>query len=255
MKPTQVLYPPNNAYEWSQSIYTTGAVAVPVVKLNSYDIFSMSPALTKLVEQSQLDLNAVDSMMLDKVQNSLTREQAACAWLKNNEARWKATWLSRVQCEILKLQRRYLIHCYSQVKASLEGALFGFTTFHVYPPLASSRNYMASTYTHYIVRMYKHKCKGKHTCNKTNARLSCNFGGNSWNQGISVELKEARKESNRSNLREERVKETAKLWRPSKAWVLSCRTLLSVWSTTLTIRIPNVLTALMSQCVRQFRSI
>ena len=126
MKPTQVLYPPNNAYEWSQSIYTTGAVAVPVVKLNSYDIFSMSPALTKLVEKSQLDLNAVDSMMLDKVQNSLTREQAACAWLKSNEARWKATWLSRVQCEILKLQRRYLIHSYSQVTASLEGALFNF---------------------------------------------------------------------------------------------------------------------------------
>ena len=99
MKPTQVLYPPNNAYEWSQSIYTTGAVAVPVVKLNSYDIFSMSPALTKLVEQSQLDLNAVDSMMLDKVQNSLTREQAACAWLKNNEARWKEWIPVPTDCE------------------------------------------------------------------------------------------------------------------------------------------------------------
>ena len=68
-------------------------MAVPVVKLNSYDISSMAPTLAKLVENSELDLNAVNSMMLDKVQNSLTREQAACAWLKSNEARCKATWL------------------------------------------------------------------------------------------------------------------------------------------------------------------
>jgi len=92
LKPTQVLFPPNNAYEWSQSIYTTGAVAVPVVKLNSYDISSMSPTLAKLVLNSELDLDAVNSMMLDKVQNSLTREQAACAWLKSNEDRWKG-WI------------------------------------------------------------------------------------------------------------------------------------------------------------------
>lgn len=123
LKPTQVLFPPNNAYEWSQSIYTTGAVAVPVVKLNSYDISSMSPTLAKLVENSELDLDAVNSMMLDKVQNSLTREQAACAWLKSNEDRWKATRLSRAQCRILELQTQVcyslsVTRCYSHHNAS-----------------------------------------------------------------------------------------------------------------------------------------
>ena len=123
LKPTQVLFPPNNAYEWSQSIYTTGAVAVPVVKLNSYDISSMSPTLAKLVLNSELDLDAVNSMMLDKVQNSLTREQAACAWLKSNEDRWKATRLSRAQCRILELQTQVcysllVTRCYSDHNAS-----------------------------------------------------------------------------------------------------------------------------------------
>ena len=104
---------------------TTGAVAVPVVKLNSYDISSMAPTLAKLVENSELDLDAVNSMMLDKVQNSLTREQAACAWLKSNEDRWKATWLSRAQCRTLKLPTSYVIRGYSQVNTSPRGIFFG----------------------------------------------------------------------------------------------------------------------------------
>ena len=94
MQPSKLVLPPFNAYAWSQSDYTTAASAIPVAKIATKDLQAMAPDIIKLLEASLFDLEAVDSMMLNMKSNSVTREQAACDWLKGNTDRWKS-WIPK----------------------------------------------------------------------------------------------------------------------------------------------------------------
>eukprot|EP00435_Cladocopium_sp_Y103_P069800 s702_g34.t1 len=98
MKPSKLVFPPFNAYAWSQVDYTTAAAAVPVAKIAPKDLQAMAPDISKLLEASLFDLEAVDSMMLNMKSNSVTREQAACDWLKANTDRWKSWIPKATQC-------------------------------------------------------------------------------------------------------------------------------------------------------------
>ena len=98
MQPSKLVLPPFNAYAWSQADYTTAASAVPVAKIATKDLQAMAPDISKLLEASLFDLEAVDSMMLNMKSNSVTREQAACDWLKANTDRWKSWIPKATQC-------------------------------------------------------------------------------------------------------------------------------------------------------------
>ena len=88
IQPTKLIFPAYDAYAWSKSDFTTAGADIQVVKIVPKDLAVMAPDVVKFLGASLFDSAAVDSMMLNMKINSLTREQAACAWLKDNDARW-----------------------------------------------------------------------------------------------------------------------------------------------------------------------
>ena len=98
MQPSKLVLPPFNAYAWSQGDYTTAGSAIPCAKIATKDLQAMAPDISKLLEASLFDLEAVDGMMLNVKSNSVTREQAACDWLKANTDRWKLWIPKATQC-------------------------------------------------------------------------------------------------------------------------------------------------------------
>ena len=92
--PSSSFLPSTHMLGLSLTTPTTAASAIPVAKIATKDLQAMAPDIMKLLEASLFDLEAVDSMMLNMKSNSVTREQAACDWLKGNTDRWNS-WIPK----------------------------------------------------------------------------------------------------------------------------------------------------------------
>ncbi|CAL1137404.1 unnamed protein product [Cladocopium goreaui] len=99
MQPTKLILPTYDAYAWTLSDYTTAAADIKTAKIVPKDLTIMAPDVVKLLAASLFDSAAVDSMMLNMKTNSLTREQAACAWLKGNDVRWNMWIPDSTKCD------------------------------------------------------------------------------------------------------------------------------------------------------------
>ena len=86
--PRQVIFPPHSAYEWSLQRYATMAEALKVSKIASPILAVLAPEVARFLQNSILELDAMNSM-LRAFKSQVAVREIACQWLRNNEPRWR----------------------------------------------------------------------------------------------------------------------------------------------------------------------
>lgn len=74
MNPSPVIFPPHDAYAYLRGIFVTEPLTTPMSKLVSHDLLHMAPMIVKLMQNSQLDLEAINSIW------GVNQEVFGCFW-------------------------------------------------------------------------------------------------------------------------------------------------------------------------------
>ena len=91
--PKPFVLPPPNKLAWSQGDFTGSSQQVDVTKIISSDLEFMAPDFVKLLRNSLMQLEEINSMTRDwKANASASRHDVACQWLLSNPQRWQS-WI------------------------------------------------------------------------------------------------------------------------------------------------------------------
>ncbi|CAE7822465.1 unnamed protein product, partial [Symbiodinium sp. CCMP2456] len=88
---SQVVFPRHKRREWEMGLYRTGYPENNIVKLAAGQLAAMAPRVYQFLENLRLDLEDMQSLLLE-VERGATLRVAACSWVRNNTEIW-TTWI------------------------------------------------------------------------------------------------------------------------------------------------------------------
>ena len=83
----QIIYPPHNAYAFSQGDESSSTETFPLATMVSYDLEFLAPDVLEFFKKSAIDIDTIYKMMAELRAGTTSPHEIACQWLKSNEQR------------------------------------------------------------------------------------------------------------------------------------------------------------------------
>lgn len=92
MDPVKSSFPDYNKQAWANGDQSTASSSLPVHKIVSRDLSSLSPRLELLVDNFNIDMGSLNKILMEQISSGDDWKSVACEWLQNNEETWQE-WL------------------------------------------------------------------------------------------------------------------------------------------------------------------
>lgn len=94
LKPMEITFPGHDLTSWRRGDQRSAAKQISVDKYVSHDLRHLAPRVVQLVENFQMDLSMVNSMLEEQLNTREAYSLVACRWLQSNTQTWQ-TWLPK----------------------------------------------------------------------------------------------------------------------------------------------------------------
>ena len=88
MNPMSSTFPEYNELEWQIGDQSSASSALPIHKIVSRDLSSLSPRLELFVDNFVIDLASLNKILSEQMSTGDDWRSVACRWLQNNEKTW-----------------------------------------------------------------------------------------------------------------------------------------------------------------------
>ena len=92
LDPMVLKWPPHNRREFSEGLFTSDFSAGVISVIVSRDLQELAPAIESFMDNVDMAMSEMNSMLLDQKNTGDTWQNVTCRWITDNRALWE-TWL------------------------------------------------------------------------------------------------------------------------------------------------------------------
>lgn len=89
MDPVKSSFPDFNKQAWANGDQSTASSSLPVHKIVSRDLSSLSPRIELFVDNFNIDMGSLNKILKEQISSGDDWKSVACEWLQNNEKTWR----------------------------------------------------------------------------------------------------------------------------------------------------------------------